>query len=176
MTEEWRPIVGYEKYYEVSNYGRVCGLDRTHLWRCKQGFITSRTISGKILASRPGSNFYHRVNLSRNDGRNPIDMQVHRLVAVAFIPNPSNKKTVNHKDFDKSNNHVDNLEWLSQRENNAHASLNGRRPGGVTNKKALLVRKMYKTGKYTQTEIAKRYDMSKPAIWKIIHRLSYKYI
>jgi hypothetical protein len=75
------------------------------------------------LIQRPDSGGYMRVSLFY-EGKN-FNALVHRLVAIAFIPNPENKPQVNHKDGDKSNNCVDNLEWVTNNENQAHRAENG---------------------------------------------------
>lgn len=107
MIEEWRPIEGYEGIYEVSSYGRVRSLDR--YVRCKSK--SYRLKKGSILSPAKDKNGYLKVVLSCNRKCNTIN--VHRLVAQAFIPNPDNLPEVNHKDEDKTNNSVDNLEWCN---------------------------------------------------------------
>lgn len=98
---QWLPIKGYENLYEVSNYGEV------------------RSIKNNIiLAANVKRNGYRRVSLCK-DGK-VKEMNVHRLVAMAFIPNFENKPTVNHKDFNRINNHVDNLEWATMEEQVQH--------------------------------------------------------
>lgn len=88
----------------------------------QQGSVeSSRT--GKILKGRLDKNGYLLVNLYKD--RQSYTRKVHRLVAEAFIPNPDNKTQVNHKDGNKSNNHVINLEWSTQSENMRHAYRNG---------------------------------------------------
>lgn len=73
------------------------------------------------LTPRPLPNGYLRVYMRRDSDYKRVDMYIHRLVALAFIPNPDNKKFVNHIDTNRSNNHVDNLEWCTSKENNQHS-------------------------------------------------------
>lgn len=73
------------------------------------------------LTPRPLPNGYLRVYMRRDSDYKRVDMYIHRLVALAFIPNPDNKKFINHIDTNRSNNHVDNLEWCTSKENNQHS-------------------------------------------------------
>ena len=98
MMEEWKAIPGYEGLYEVSNMGNVRNVRRNTLLRL------SKDCYG-----------YIQVSLYKNGRR--TGLRVHRLVAEAFIPNPDNLPQVNHKDEDKSNNRVDNLEWCDSKYN-----------------------------------------------------------
>lgn len=106
FNEEWRPIQDYEELYEVSNYGRVRSLVDTHR--------NIRKVP-KILKARKNRGGYLYVSLYK-DGREK-KFKVHRLVAKAFIPNPLNLNEINHKNEDKENNHVSNLEWCSHKYN-----------------------------------------------------------
>lgn len=111
-TEIWRPVVGYEGLYEVSDQGRVRSL-QSGKWRNR-----------RILKLGKNPNGYLYVKLCK-DGKGE-GMRVHRVVAEAFIPNPNHLATVNHKDEDKTNNFASNLEWMSHKDNINYGSHNRR--------------------------------------------------
>lgn len=115
-NEEWKPVVGYEGLYEVSNYGRVKSLERLEL--CGNKWFRKR--KEKLLQQCAKENDYLIVTLCNSTGHKMF--YVHRLVAMAFIPNPNNLPQVNHKDEDKTNNHVDNLEWCTARYNSTYGT------------------------------------------------------
>lgn len=106
--EIWKPIVGTKGFVEVSNEGRVRSLLRGE---------------PRILKTQVDNKGYHRIRVTIE--REKMSYKVHREVAKAFIPNPDNLPQVNHKDGNKSNNAVDNLEWISNRDNAHHAIENG---------------------------------------------------
>ena len=109
MIEEWRPVVGYEGIYEVSNTGKVRSLDMY----VKIGYGNYRLHKGKVISLlKKGEYGYIQVNLCYNGKL--YKKYVHRLVAQAFLPNPDNLPEVNHRDEDKRNNRVDNLEWCDR--------------------------------------------------------------
>lgn len=119
MQEAWKDIEGYEGLYQVSNLGRVKSLD--HIIKTKRN--KDMLIKGKIKTITIGKDGYCVVNLQHKDSKKLF--KVHRLVAQAFIPNPHNKTEVNHIDTNKTNNMVDNLEWVTSEENIQHAIDNG---------------------------------------------------
>lgn len=106
--EEWKPIVCYEEKYQISNYGQVKSLNYRGSGK------------DKILKLQKDTYGYNKVILYKNGKAKT--RTVHRLVAEAFIPNPNNLPQINHKDEDKSNNCVDNLEWCSAKYNNSYGS------------------------------------------------------
>lgn len=108
MNEEWKPIEGYEGLYEVSNLGRVRSVERMV---CGKGKC-QRVWKSRVLKPRSNTTGYQQVSLTK-DGKATIYL-LHRLVAIAFIPNPYNLAIVNHKDENPLNNNADNLEWCTQ--------------------------------------------------------------
>lgn len=105
-------MVGYEGKYEVSNLGRVRSLNYL------------RTGKAKLLKQQLDKHGYKRVGLYE-DGK-AKSLLVHRLVAMAFLPNPNNLPMVNHKDENKTNNNVSNLEWCTVSYNNNYGTRNER--------------------------------------------------
>lgn len=117
--EVWLPIVGYEGLYEVSNKGRVKSLPRN----IKNGsgeFVSYE----RLLVGGVSSGYRHY--LLHKDGKRQ-DLRANRLVAMAFIPNPDNLPYVNHKDENKLNNRVENLEWCTAEYNVNYATAPERR-------------------------------------------------
>ena len=113
--EIWKDVVGYEGYYQVSNLGRVKSLDRKIN---KNGLIYE--INGKILSPRKVGKGYLSVALQINKNRK--NFMVHRLVAECFIKNSFNLKEVNHKDENKENNNLSNLEWCDHKYNSNYGN------------------------------------------------------
>jgi len=116
MEERWLPVVGYEGLYEVSDCGRVKGLRRQSAKNKKGSY---RNLPEKIKPSFDDGKGYRRVELSKM-GKNK-KWFVHQLLAIAFIPNPTNKPQVNHTKGQKSNNVIWQLEWATKSEDRQHA-------------------------------------------------------
>ena len=109
--EIWKFINGYENIFMISNFGRVKSLDR--YIECKNGKMFH--VKEKILKPTKDKDGYRTINLYYKQTIKAC--KIHRLVAEHFIPNPNNLPEVNHKDEDKSNNYVDNLEWCDRKYN-----------------------------------------------------------
>lgn len=143
MIEEWKPVVGYEGMYDVSNLGKV-----------RRRYKTTPT---RLLKLSPHDG-YLRAHLCRD---NKARMWfVHRLVAEAFIDNPDGKPFVNHIDGNRSNNVVSNLEWVTMSENHRHAF----RVLGRQNRKG----SQSNLAKLTEDQI---YDIRRQASSGVLHRL-----
>lgn len=109
MKELWKPIKGYEGYYEVSNFGRVRSIDRTvpHLYK---GKVIFRHYSSKIMKINTNKCNQIRITLCKNSTKEFLILS--KVVAEAWIPNPNNYCCVIHKDNNKYNNNVSNLKWV----------------------------------------------------------------
>jgi NUMOD4 motif/HNH endonuclease len=121
MTEEWKSVIGFEGFYDVSNLGRVKSLCRTVIdANGKPYTVPERIMSGSIK-----SNGYSHVSL-RKTGEKQVKRHVHQLVATAFLPiKAGSSEEVNHLDGNKLNNVTTNLEWCSHAKNMSHAWSNG---------------------------------------------------
>lgn len=182
MDEEiWKDVVGFEGRYMVSNMGRVKSLDFTSVVKKKFGIITVPKY-GKILKPKVDKGGYYSQSLSI-DGKSYYK-SIHRMVLTAFVPNPENKPEINHKDGNKSNNCVDNLEWCNRSENNLHAYAMGLKVSIKGNKKynawlsdesVLRIREMHEHG-YTMDEIRERFNTKPQNIYAIIARRTWKHI
>lgn len=132
-VEVWKDVKGYEGLYQVSSLGRIKSFEKcVNRGKCHRGW------KEHLLAFGIDGSGYFRTNLA-NLGKNRT-VKVHRIVAETFLDNPDNLPQVNHKDGDKQNNHVDNLEWCDASHNIRHAFEHGlnRKPKGELNPAAKL--------------------------------------
>lgn len=166
--EIWRDIEGYEKFYQVSNKGRVKSYHSNKI---------------KILKPIEMSDGYRRVHMALH--KNKKSFPVHRLVARAFIPNPEKKSFVNHKDGNKSNNSVENLEWATKKENSRHAWKNGlckkkygsENPNAkFTDEQIKFIRENYKAKdeNFGAIPLAKKFGVCVETISKIAYGKTYR--
>ena len=133
MEEIWKAIPDYEGYYEVSNTGKIRSVTRTIIY--KNGAV--HNFIGKELKQDIEKNQgYYRICLNKNGIKKTF--KVHRLVALAFIPNPDNLPFVNHKDENKLNNNVDNLEWCTAEYNINYGTRTERQSLSTTNHQVVM--------------------------------------
>lgn len=117
--EIWKPVKGFEGLYEISNFGRIKSLNYR------------RTGKEKIMKPKKHRGGYLFVHLCRNGKYKRF--YVHRLVGIAFIPNPEGLPEINHKNEDKTNNVVSNIEWCDRRYNLNFGTYNERMSAVLTN-------------------------------------------
>jgi hypothetical protein len=113
VAEEWRSVEGYEGLYEVSNHGRIRSLSR--MVSCGHAMRQHR---GKLLSPRVGTKGYLQVMLCRDGVCR--ECSVHVLAAKVFLTPDATRTQVNHKNGRKDDNQIDNLEWMTNRENKIH--------------------------------------------------------
>lgn len=112
--EVWKAVKDYEGLYEISNLGRIRSVSRVIRWGSGKGY--DKLIESRILSPSINNSGYEIIILNKPNHKT-ICRTIHRLVAEAFIPNPNNLTDVNHKDENKKNNMVENLEWLTHKDN-----------------------------------------------------------
>jgi len=175
MEEIWKPVVGYEGLYEVSNTGKIKAIERALFYRGCYRVHKERVLNQETYAQG-----YLRVTLSKNNL--PKRRSVHRAVAQAFLPNPENKETINHKNGIKTDNSVENLEWATWTENNRHAIATGLNKNKGENgsgaklktENVLFIRES--KGSLTRYVLAEMFAISVSTIENIWYRKTWKHI
>jgi len=140
MEEQWKPIEGYEDY-QVSNLGRVKSFKRYS--------------QGEILHPSLGKVGYLYINLRSN--RITKRFYVHRLIAQTFIPNSFNKPCINHLNGTKTDNRIENLEWVTYGQNITHAYETGLRKSKLTSEQVVYIRENHNSLK--QNELAEQFHV-----------------
>jgi hypothetical protein len=164
-------------YYEVSNLGYVVSKEGVFTTSTGRKITKKRARMSTFIAKKG----HVRVNLYDN-GRQ-MKFSIHRLVALAFIPNPDNKEFVNHKDGNKLNNHVSNLEWATRQENEDHAFATGLKSStGSKNNAAKLdedkvrqIRDLKKSG-VSSRALAAKFNIDISNIDRIVKYDSWKHV
>lgn len=158
---EWRDIEGYEGLYQVSDEGEVRVLGG------RKGATDKRLQHLKVRGCG-----YVYANLSKKGKASQIG--VHRLVAKAFIPNPENKPQVNHKNGIKTDNRVENLEWVTQEENMSHSHKIGLHDDDTKNRSIPVIATDLRTGETTEypsaREAARHLNISQGTVSSIARR------
>lgn len=159
-NEIWKPIINFENLYLVSNYGRIKNIKRNELIKL---YIRGGYLSCKLSKNNIKTNFL-----------------VHRLVALMFIKNINNVTQVNHKDGDKLNNYVENLEWCTPKENIRHSWVNGLSKSNykdnITQRKLNIndVQFIRNNKKIKRKELANKFNVSITTINSVINYKYYK--
>lgn len=154
-TEEWRPVFikHFKTIYEISNYGRFRNIETGHIYKPfknKKGYLSY--------------SFYIR---QKHEGSKNVRKLAHRLVAKAFIPNPKKRKQINHKDGNKENNYVNNLEWCTNMYNSRHATNNNLRRSKLSPLEVYEICELLLDTKNTYEAIAKKYNVATETIRSI---------
>ena len=164
--EIWKDVVGFEEQYEVSNLGNLRSKERlVKHWRGGE-----RKYKSNVKNIRLNDKGYFRCNL-KNGGKR-YDFTIHKLVALAFIPNEENKPFVNHKNGIKTDNRVENLEWCSASENITHAVKNRLIKTKLTDEQA----KEIFNSQLSNRKLAKIYDINHSIVWRIKNKKAYKHL
>lgn len=149
--EAWIYIKGHKTKYKICSSGKVLNTE-----------------TGDYMKGGMDKDGYHIVSLTYK--KKKYTRKIHRLVAIAFIPNPNNLPEVNHKDGDKWNNEVHNLEWVSSAENTHHAQDIGLRTQNLKKKDVEKICEMLSSGKYQISRISEKTGFSKSLIRRILRR------
>lgn len=121
MNEVWKDIVGYEGYYKISNYGNIKSCDRIRKCRIRTNIINIMKVRGKEMKPQINvKNGYCYIDLRKNGKKER--KYVHRLVAEHFLENNFNYPCINHKDENRTNNIISNLEWCSYEYNSNYGT------------------------------------------------------
>ena len=177
MAEIWKNIKGYKNFYQISNFGKVKSLKRQRTG--KNGSKVS--VKKRILKSGKSKSGYLQVVLCKKGICK--NFSIHRLIAIAFINNPTNHPEINHIDGNKTNNKIENLEWCTRSYNCLHSyKLNlvkiikgeNHKNSKLNEIQVKIIRSL--KDDLTQKEIAKYFNISQTNIKDILNRRTWKHI
>lgn len=168
------PVPGFPDYC-ISNLGNIYSNNKN---KC----LNMKKLSPMLqVRNKNTGDGYYYIGIRNN--KNRTFFAIHRLVAMAFIPNPENKNVVNHINGIKTDNRVENLEWCTVRENHDHAmrtglTLRGERHGRhiLTEDQVLEIRKRFAQGKINKSRLAKEYNIPRTTISRVILRNTWRHL
>lgn len=178
-NEIWKPVKGFEQYYEVSDEGIIRTIERyiilsTHSYKkCR-----------KILKQFQDSKGYFHVKLYNGQGKSR-SITIHRIVALTFLDNPDKLLEVNHINHDKTNNNVKNLEWISRSNNIKHSYIHrnpntykgsGNKNSKLTEEQVINIRKEYTLGNITYKQLANKNNVGITLIGYIINNKVWNHV
>jgi hypothetical protein len=168
MENIWKEIPGYEGIYEVSCNGEVKSLSRK-IRKLNHKSIFLIQTKEKILKPEIVWNNRLRVVLCRDKSKKRV--QIHRIVALTFIPNPENKPCINHIDGNPQNNNYKNLEWCNSKENAQHAVRTGlwKQIKKLNDKQIEEIRIQKSSSSKTYNQLAIDFNVSISTIYNVIH-------
>ncbi len=171
------PIPGFEGLYAVTRSGKVWSFPKP-----------GGSLKGKWLTAfkhYKGYSVHYLYGPLGIGNRHRKIMMTHKIVALAYIPNPLGLKEINHKNCIKTDNRVSNLEWCTRKENMQHALKKGvlvikhgseHGSAKLTESSVLEIREKYLTGLYSQRKLASDYSVNQALVWLILHRKIWKHI
>lgn len=179
--EIWKDVVGYEKYYSVSNLGNIKIHDSIRRCVLRDGRPWQRVAKGKIFKGNINNHGYYSVGFSKNGITKTFS--VHSIVANAFIGPRPEGLDINHKNGVKTDNYVSNLEYITRKQNINHAIKIGiafigeKNPFSKLKKEDVInIRNEHLYNRTPNFCIAKMYNVSSSCIWNIINRRTWKHI
>lgn len=179
MKEIWKDIPNYEGVYQASTLGNIRSLGFTHEIKNQWGSTSIRHKKGRVLKQHINTAGYYNVQLCK-DGMTKRIM-THRLIAITFIPNPDNKREVNHKDSNRLNNQIENLEWVTSKENTEHYVRLGRKkiPKGVDTHNSILTEDVVKQiflSELSAEKLSKILNINKGTIASVKQGINWKWL
>lgn len=163
--EIWKDVPGYEGYYQISNTGKIKSLDRIVRGEGRKPYVKA----GRVLKLAVASHGYLSVPLCKDSGQ--VTHSLHYVLAQVFIENPNNYPCVNHKDGNKLNNDLQNLEWVTYQQNSKHAYDTGLRQPyrKITTQQVNEIRALGKYLKLRPCQLAPMYDANQSSISEILN-------
>ena len=180
ITDVWEDVLEFESFYQISNFGRL--RSKSRIVANGQDNKSERLVIGRIIKTQNNGKGYLQYYVSIH--RKRIMRYAHRLVAYYFLPNPNHYTEINHKDGNKSNNNVSNLEWCSKSQNMVHAINTGLKVSQkgeevarakLNNESVLQIRKLA-SEKMLHKDIAKKFNISIGYIWHLVNKTKWKHI